>query len=162
MLIGQMTAVLRRVLIGREDISKVCEAVGCCPSQVYRWQKQLFDTGAMVFERSNGSADKRVKAADARAAKLEAKLGRMVASEVERAAQGKVGQARDGKEAAELQGALAGRADSLARDMAELAASGRQGETNPAEQMLESAAKEGEREPPFEVSLEIVSQDNDV
>jgi len=30
----------------------------------------------MVFERSNGSADKRVKAADAKAAKLEAKLGR--------------------------------------------------------------------------------------
>ena len=30
----------------------------------------------MVFARSNGSADKRVKAADARAAELEAKLGR--------------------------------------------------------------------------------------
>ena len=72
----EITAILRRVLIGREDISKVCEEAGCCPSQVYRWQKQLLDQGAMVFERSNGSVDKRVKAADAKAAKLEAKLGR--------------------------------------------------------------------------------------
>jgi len=72
----EITAVLRRVLIGREDISKVCEETGCCPSQIYRWQKTLLDQGAMVFERSNGSVDKRVKAADAKAAKLEAKLGR--------------------------------------------------------------------------------------
>jgi transposase len=72
----EITTILRRVLIGREDISKVCEDAGCCPSQVYRWQKQLLDQGAMVFERSNGSVDKRVKAADAKAAKLEAKLGR--------------------------------------------------------------------------------------
>ncbi len=72
----EITTILRRVLIGREDISKVCEEAGCCPSQVYRWQKTFFDQGAMVFERSNGSIDKRVKAADAKAAKLEAKLGR--------------------------------------------------------------------------------------
>ena len=72
----EITAILKRVLIVREDISKVCEETGCCPSQVYRWQKQLLDQGAMVFERSNGSVDKRVKAADAKAAKLEAKLGR--------------------------------------------------------------------------------------
>ena len=72
----EITTILRRVLIGREDISKVCEEAGCCPSQVYRWQKTLLDQGAMVFERSNGSIDKRVKAADAKAAKLEAKLGR--------------------------------------------------------------------------------------
>ena len=72
----EITAILRRLLIGREDISKVCEAVGCCPSQVYRWQKQLLDQAAMTFERSNGSADKRVKAADAKAVKLKAKLGR--------------------------------------------------------------------------------------
>ena len=72
----EITAILRRVLVGREDISKVCEEAGGCPSQVYRWQKQLLDQGAMVFERSNGSVDKRVKAADAKSAKLEARLGR--------------------------------------------------------------------------------------
>jgi transposase-like protein len=72
----EITAILRRVLIGREEISEVCEGAGCCPSQVYRWQKQLLDQGAMIFARSNGSVDKRVKAADAKAAKLEAKLGR--------------------------------------------------------------------------------------
>jgi transposase-like protein len=72
----EITAILRRVLVGREDISKVCEETGCCPSQVYRWQKQLLDQGAMVFERPNGSVDKRIKDADAKSAKLEAKLGR--------------------------------------------------------------------------------------
>ena len=73
---AEITAILKRVLVGKEDISRVCEDAGCCPSQVYRWQKQLFDQGAIIFERSNGSVDKRVKAADAKATKLEAKLGR--------------------------------------------------------------------------------------
>jgi transposase len=72
----EIASVLKRVLLDRVEISKVCEETGCCPSQVYRWQKQLFDQSASVFERTNGSADKRVKAADAKAADLEAKLGR--------------------------------------------------------------------------------------
>jgi len=72
----EIAAILKRVLLDRVEVSKVCEEAGCCPSQVYRWQKQLFDQGAMVFRRSNGSADKRVKAADTKAAKLEAKVRR--------------------------------------------------------------------------------------
>ena len=72
----EIVAILRRVLLDKAEVSKVCEEAGCCPSQVYRWQKELFDQGGLVFERSNGPAGKRVKAAEAKAAKLEAKLRR--------------------------------------------------------------------------------------
>ncbi len=72
----EIAAILRRVLVDKVEVSAVCEEAGCCPSQVYRWQKQLFDQGASVFERTNGRPDKKLKAADAKAAKLEAKLRR--------------------------------------------------------------------------------------
>jgi transposase-like protein len=72
----EVVAVLRRVLLDKAEVSRVCEETGCCPSQVYRWQKQLFDQSGMVFERSNGSADKRVKELAAKAEALEAKLRR--------------------------------------------------------------------------------------
>ncbi len=72
----EIAAVMRRVLMDKIEVSAVCEEAGCCPSQVYRRQKTFFDQGAMVFERSNGSVDKRIKAAVAKSAKLEAKLRR--------------------------------------------------------------------------------------
>ncbi|MHC5058945.1 MAG: transposase [Planctomycetota bacterium] len=72
----EIASVLKRVLLDRVEVSKVCEEAGCCPSQVYRWQKQLFDQSASVFERTNGRPDRKLRAADAKAAKLEAKLGR--------------------------------------------------------------------------------------
>ena len=73
---GEIAGVLRRVLLERVEVSKVCEEAGCCPSQVYRWQKQFFDQAATVFERSDGPADKRLKAAEAKSEALEAKLRR--------------------------------------------------------------------------------------
>jgi len=72
----EIVAILRRVLLDKTEVSRVCEEVGCCPSQVYRWQKELRDQGGLVFERSNGSADKRVKVAEVKTSKLEAKLRR--------------------------------------------------------------------------------------
>jgi transposase len=72
----EIARVLRRVLLDRVEVSKVCEEAGCCPSQVYRWQKQLFDQSASVFERTNGRPDRKVKAAEVKTSKLEAKLRR--------------------------------------------------------------------------------------
>jgi transposase-like protein len=40
--------VLRRHLVDRVDISKVCEEAGVHPSQLYRWQAQLFGSGGGV------------------------------------------------------------------------------------------------------------------
>lgn len=48
---SEIMEVLRRVLVEREEISKVCEETGCHPSQVYRRQKQLMEGGAKVFEK---------------------------------------------------------------------------------------------------------------
>lgn len=70
----EITRVLRRVLLDKVEVSKVCEEAGCCPSQVYRWQKELFDSGSLVFERKNGSADKKTRALAAKAEALQAKL----------------------------------------------------------------------------------------
>jgi len=40
-------------------VSDVCDQVGIHPTLFYRWQKELFDRGAAVFERSGdpGRAD---------------------------------------------------------------------------------------------------------
>ena len=72
----EIVGILKRVLLDRIEVSRVCEEKSCCPSQVYRWQKELFDQGAVVFERSNGSADRKVKEIAAKAEALEAKLRR--------------------------------------------------------------------------------------
>jgi transposase-like protein len=58
----EIARVLRRVHLDRVEVSKVCEETGCCPSQVYRWQKELFDQSGLVFERASGSGDKRARA----------------------------------------------------------------------------------------------------
>jgi transposase-like protein len=45
----EIAAILRRVHLDRVEVSTVCEETGCCPSRVYRRQKQLFDQGGQVF-----------------------------------------------------------------------------------------------------------------
>ena len=72
----EIARILKRVLLDRVEVSKVCEEAGCCPSQVYRWQKQLFDQSASVFQRTNGRPDRKLKAAAVKTSKLEAKLRR--------------------------------------------------------------------------------------
>ncbi len=72
----EIAGVLRRHLVEKVELSRVCEEAGCCPSQVYRWQNQLFGGAAAIFSRKNGSRDRELKAAKARAADLEKKLQR--------------------------------------------------------------------------------------
>ena len=53
-------AILRRHLLEKEPISKLCDEVGLQPTVFYRWQKEFFETGAAAFEQrrpSNHSAD---------------------------------------------------------------------------------------------------------
>jgi len=47
----EIVAVIRRHLMEKTELSKVCEEFGCCPSQVCRWEKQFFESGAQVFDR---------------------------------------------------------------------------------------------------------------
>jgi len=56
----EKVAVLRRHLLEKEPISKLCDGVGLQPTVFYRWQKESFENGAAAFEqktRPNQSAD---------------------------------------------------------------------------------------------------------
>lgn len=73
---AEILAILKRHLVDKEDLSKVCADEGICPSQVYRWQAILFSEGAAVFERKSGASRReRIEALD-RIATLEEKLQR--------------------------------------------------------------------------------------
>lgn len=50
----QKISVLREHLIEKESVSDICEKHGLKPTVFYRWQKDFFDNGALVFERSRG------------------------------------------------------------------------------------------------------------
>jgi transposase-like protein len=47
----EIVTVIRRHLVDKVELSKLCEETGCCPSQVFRWEKQFFEGGAKVFDR---------------------------------------------------------------------------------------------------------------
>jgi len=56
----EKVAMLRRHLLEKEPISKLCEEVGLQPTVFYRWQKEFFENGACAFEqktRPDRSAD---------------------------------------------------------------------------------------------------------
>ena len=56
----EKVAILRRHLLEKEPISKLCDEVGLQPTVVYRRQKEFFENGAAAFEQrrpSNHSAD---------------------------------------------------------------------------------------------------------
>jgi transposase-like protein len=43
-------SILRRHLLEKEPISKVCEEAGIQPSMFYNWQKQFVENGAAAFQ----------------------------------------------------------------------------------------------------------------
>ena len=56
----EKVAVLRRHLLEKEAISKLCDELGLQPTVFYRWQKELFENGAVAFEQKrpiNNSGD---------------------------------------------------------------------------------------------------------
>ena len=56
----EKVAILRRHLLEKEPISKLCDEVGLRPTVFYRWQKEFFENGAAAFEqkeRPNHSAE---------------------------------------------------------------------------------------------------------
>ena len=56
----EKVAILRRHLLEKEPISKLCEEVGLQPTVFYRWQKEFFENGAAAFQpkaRPNHSAE---------------------------------------------------------------------------------------------------------
>ena len=47
---AEKVAVLRRHLLEKEPISKLCDELGLQPTVFYRWQKEFFENGAAAFE----------------------------------------------------------------------------------------------------------------
>lgn len=67
----EKVAILKLHLVEKKSVSDVCDAHGLNPTLFYRWQKEFFENGAAVFEKT----DKRTEqAAQRRYADLEAKL----------------------------------------------------------------------------------------
>jgi len=74
-------AILRRHLVDKVPVSDLCEEHRINPTLFYRWQKDLFEQGAVVFDapkgRSrNGSAKRGEDAAAQRITALQDKLRR--------------------------------------------------------------------------------------
>lgn len=63
--------VLKRHLVEKVPMSDLCDEYGLQPSQVYRWQKQLFENAPGAFRRTNKRAE---DAKDRKIAALEEKV----------------------------------------------------------------------------------------
>jgi transposase-like protein len=48
----EKVTILRRHLLEKEPISKLCDEVGLQPTVFYRWQKEVFENGAAAFEQN--------------------------------------------------------------------------------------------------------------
>ena len=59
----QKVAVLKRYLVEKTPISDLCDEYGIQPSQVYQWQKVLFENGASRL-RADQSPDRRSQGAE--------------------------------------------------------------------------------------------------
>jgi transposase-like protein len=67
----EKVAALKRHLVDKEPISKICDELGLNPTVFYAWQRQFFENGAAAFENGRRPA---TDPKEARIAKLEEKL----------------------------------------------------------------------------------------
>ena len=65
--------ILRLHLLEHKPISEVCEQHGLNPNVFYRWQQELFEHGAVAFERA-GSEDRTTQKLQKENSQLKAKL----------------------------------------------------------------------------------------
>jgi len=57
----EKVAILRRHLIEKVPVSRICDEYDLKPTVYYRWQKQFFEQGALVFQRATKSEVSRLK-----------------------------------------------------------------------------------------------------
>ena len=69
---AQKVAILRQHLLEGRAVSDICDEHGLNPNVFYRWQKQFFESGHVVFER--GGSDPLTRKAEKKIDKLERKL----------------------------------------------------------------------------------------
>ncbi len=51
----EKVAILRRHLLEKEPISKLCDELDLQPTVFYRWQKEFFENGAAAFEQKRST-----------------------------------------------------------------------------------------------------------
>ena len=49
----EKVASLRRHLVAKEPVSKLCDELALQPTVFYRWQKEFFENGAAAFQTKN-------------------------------------------------------------------------------------------------------------
>ncbi len=49
----EKVAILRRYLVDREPVSKLCDELALQPTVFYRWQKEFFENCAAAFQTKN-------------------------------------------------------------------------------------------------------------
>jgi len=69
----EKVGLLKQHLAEGKAVSEVCEAAGINPTMFYRWQQELFEHGAAVFERKPERSSARW---ERKVAELEEKLAR--------------------------------------------------------------------------------------
>ena len=67
----EKVAILRRHLVDKVPVSDLCEEHRINPTLLYRWQKEWFEQGAVVFEAPKGRAGNG-RSQDAAAKRIEA------------------------------------------------------------------------------------------
>jgi len=73
---AEKVAVLREHFIDKMPVSQVCDKHGLNPTVFYRWQKEFFEKGTMVFEVRDERPGRQTKELEARNEALRAKLVR--------------------------------------------------------------------------------------
>jgi len=72
----EKVAILREHFLDKTPISQVCDKHGLNPTVFYRWQKEFFEKGAMVFEGRRQRPGRQVQQLEARSQALQARLAR--------------------------------------------------------------------------------------
>ncbi len=71
----EKVAILRRHLVEKVPVSKLCDELGLQPTVFYRWQKDFFENGEAAFQQRNGRQQQGSQQ-EQRISALEAKLRR--------------------------------------------------------------------------------------
>ena len=78
----EKVAILRRHLLEKEPVSRVCEEAGINPTQFYRWQQEFFEHGSAAFDRPRANAgckeDREVEALEAKLQKKDSVIAEIM------------------------------------------------------------------------------------
>ncbi len=72
----QKVSIMRRLLVEKVPISDLCDEFGVHATQIYTWQRQLFENAVPIFERRPNKANERRRedAATKKISQLEEKI----------------------------------------------------------------------------------------